>query len=276
LLVVIAVISLLMSILLPALSKARRQARSIRGMNNQRQIVIAVNSFAADNDGVYPDSVATIGVMGRFWNWHEPMKLMVHQARSPRMYRSVSAYLRTYLRDPDTVYCPNAPRRYKYFDQAWADGEGWDNPETPMTDDPLTGTYCFYWNYTGYVQGRERLFQGPRGPIGGRNQSRLLVSCFFGYDQYLSRGKYGSCEEFYKADFTEGSYEWPSYWSGEGAAGSAPPAVKLYAGYTDGHIESYMSGETAVMSVIRYPDSGEPYPSCLGPGDFYLPQRALP
>lgn len=276
LLVVIAVISILMSIVTPALSKARRRARAIRGMSNQRQIVLAVGSFAADNDGLYPDSVATIGRLDGHWNWHEPMKLLGHQARSPRMYRSASAYLRSYLEDPDNVYCPNAPRRYEHFDQAWAEGDKWDNPDTPMRDDPLTGTYCFYWNYTGYLKDRGTLFQGPRGPLGGANQSTLLVSCFFGYDQYLSRGKYGSCEEFGKADFTEGSYEWPSYWSGGDTSGSAPPDAKLHAGYNDGHIESYSSAETAVMSVIRYPETSEPYPSWLGPGDFHVPQSALP
>lgn len=245
-------------------------------MNNQRQIVIAVNSFAADNDGFYPDSVATIGRMESFWNWHEPMKMVGHQARSPRMYRTVSAYLRAYLRDPDTMYCPNAPRRYKHFNEAWAEGDGWNNPDTPMRDDPLTGTYCLYWNYSGCLEDRDRFFQGPSGPVGGGTQSRLLVSCFFGYDQYLSRGKYGSCEKFEKADFTEGSYEWPSYWSGEATSASGPPEVKLHAGYMDGHVESYLSSETAVMSVIRYPDTGEAYPSWLGPGNFHVPESGLP
>jgi len=276
LLVVISILSLLMSILMPVLSKARRQARAIRGMNNQRQIVIAVNSFAADNDDLYPESVATVGRIPGHWNWHEPMKLIGHQARSPRLHRTVSAYLRTYLSEADSVYCPSAPRRYKHFDQAWADGDGWDNPDTPMRDDPLTGTYCFYWNYTGYLKDRERLFEGPRGSLGGAAQSTLLVSCFFGYDQYLSRGKYGSCEEFGKADITEGGWEWPSYWSGRGTSASPVPRVKLYAGYTDGHIESYSSGETEVMSVIRFPETSEPYPSWLGPGNFHVPQSALP
>ena len=87
------------------------------------------------------------------------------------------------------MYCPSAPRRYKYFDQAWGDGDGWDDPDTPMRDDPLTGKYCFYWSYTGYLADQGRLFEQASGPIVGTNQSKLLVSCFFGYDRYLSRGE---------------------------------------------------------------------------------------
>lgn len=279
LVVVIAVIAVLMSILMPALSKIRRQARSIRGMNNQRQIVIAVSSFAEDNDDFYPDSVATVGTIENGWNWHEPMKVKGHTSRSPGARRSVSAYLRTYLPEAESVYCPSAPRRYDFFDDAWVAGDEWDNPDTPMRDDPLTGTYCFYWNYTGFIESRERFFEGPRGPVRGGGQSGLLVSCFFGYSQFRSRGDYGSCEMFRNAELTEGTDHWPSYWSGQGEAGSSPPAVRLWAGYTDGRVESYLSWDTVVMSVIRYPETGETYPShptWIGPGNFHLPRNALP
>lgn len=60
LLVVISIISVLMGILLPALGKVRRQAKTLIGINNQRQIVLAINCFAMDNDESYPESVATM------------------------------------------------------------------------------------------------------------------------------------------------------------------------------------------------------------------------
>jgi prepilin-type N-terminal cleavage/methylation domain-containing protein len=275
LLVVISVISLLMSILAPALSKARRQAQAIVGMGNQRQIVNAVNLFAMDHDGLYPESVATIGTEP-WWNWQEPTVLIGYRARSPRMHRSMSAYLRAYLEDADSVHCPAAPRRHTYIKEAWAAGDDWDNPETDPVLDPLKGTYCFYWNYTGYLEGREHFFEGPRGPAGGLAQSGLLVSCYFGYDHHRSPRAYGSCQYFHRADITEGRPLSSAYWSRDTGGRSPMPDVRLYAGYTDGRVESYPSSETSIMRVIMNPDTGEPYPYGIGPGEFYLPRNALP
>lgn len=54
LLVVIGIIALLMSILLPALNKAREQARMIKCASNMRQIFIGMRQYIDANKGVYP------------------------------------------------------------------------------------------------------------------------------------------------------------------------------------------------------------------------------
>lgn len=54
LLVVVAVIALLLGLLLPALSKAREQGRLMVCLNNMRDITMAANSYAADQDGLWP------------------------------------------------------------------------------------------------------------------------------------------------------------------------------------------------------------------------------
>ncbi len=277
LLVVIAVISALMGILLPALGKVRYQARMVVGTNNQRQIVTAASLFATDNDEQYPESVATIGDYKSYWNWQEPTMLIGYRARSPGMYRSMSAYIQRYLEDASVMYCPNAPRRYKYLQDAWNAGDEWDNPETDPVEDPLSGTYCFYWNYTGYLEERDYLFNGPRNSSAGRGQSKLLVSDYFGYDHYRSPNHYGSCEKFTGASITEGTLLSSAYWSrSKGRTGAAMPEIKLQAGYTDGHVEKYSSSDTLTMRVIWKPEIGEPYPYGIGPGNFYLPRNALP
>jgi len=160
LLVVISIIALLMGILLPALGRARMQGRMVVGISNQRSIVRAVNLYAMDNDEGYPDSIATIG-FGDLWNWQEPMMLTGYDTRSPRVRRSMSGYLRRYIENGKVVYCPNAPRKYEHLEAAWRAGDDWDNPDTPVRKDALSGTYCLYWNYIGYLN-RGKFFVGPR------------------------------------------------------------------------------------------------------------------
>src|SRR5512134_2480781 len=54
LLVVIAIIALLMGILMPALSRARKQAWGVSCGSNLRQVGAAANLFAEDHDGRIP------------------------------------------------------------------------------------------------------------------------------------------------------------------------------------------------------------------------------
>jgi prepilin-type N-terminal cleavage/methylation domain-containing protein len=54
LLVVIGVIAVLISLLLPALNKARQSATRVKCMSNMRQYGLAVRMYANDNDDYYP------------------------------------------------------------------------------------------------------------------------------------------------------------------------------------------------------------------------------
>jgi len=269
------VISIVTAILLPVLGKARRQARAVVNMNNQRQVVSGANCFASDNDESYPESVATIGVLDIHWNWQEPMVLTGTRGRSPRQRRSMSAYLRSYIPDAGTMYCPSAPRRYKYFQRAWDAGDEWDNPETPPKQDPVIGTYCFYWNYIGFLE-EGRVFRGPSGPSGGGGQSELVVSDYFGYGHWRSREQYGtfefysSCEKFKGSSVLAETWVGSAYW-----AGLRRRNVALRAGYTDGHVQTFTPSAAVPMKVSITADGSKPYPSGVGPGIIYLPEKAV-
>src|SRR4051812_29597842 len=71
LLVVIGIIAVLISVLLPALSKARRSAATVQCSSNMRQIAIAMLGYINDNKGNFPPTAtpAIPGVYPYGWWW---------------------------------------------------------------------------------------------------------------------------------------------------------------------------------------------------------------
>lgn len=85
LLVVISLIAILISILLPALGNARKQARSTVCMSNLRQWGLIVCLFAEDHNNKLPDSTRSVGDKGV---WYYSLK--------------------DYYQDPEIRTCPEA------------------------------------------------------------------------------------------------------------------------------------------------------------------------
>ena len=75
LLVVIGIIALLISILMPALSKAREQANAVKCMSNQRNLGNALIMFTNEHKGYLPKAWFNDGPSpGRqTWRWRDPM-----------------------------------------------------------------------------------------------------------------------------------------------------------------------------------------------------------
>jgi len=277
--------SVLMGVLLPALGKVRRRARVMLGMSNQREIGNGVTLCALDNDSLYPPSVATIGATDN-WNWSDPRKMTALYRTNLGPHRAMSEYLRDYVKDASVVFCPSGPKKYKYLQEAWDAGDNWNNPDTWLLADAMNGTYCFYWNYTGLLEGR--LFKGPGNLAGGRGQSKVLVSDYLGFAHWQNEKcyggnyyAYGSCEHFKGANVTPGEPQYPAgsaYWSGLKSDSFDLDAfdAKLHACYADGHVESFAAAETATMKVIKNRFTNEPYEyDEHGPGYFYVPINGL-
>lgn len=278
LLVVISIIALLMGILVPALGKIRTQARSILGAADQHQVVKALLCYASENGDLFPNSPA--GMSDTSWtkngNWAEPTTLVTTEARSRGAPRSMSTYLRSYIPDPSLLACRNAPREHEYLQEAWDAGDDWVNPVLGAGM-PLTSTYCFYWGgYTGFL-GLDEQFKGPAGVIGGSGESKVMMSCYFGYDHWRSRKVFSSCERFKGAGITEetplgSAYYWASPTP---TTDLSTLKIKLHATYMDTHVESYSPLETVPMEVIVNMETGAPYPPGVGPGVFFLPEDAV-
>jgi prepilin-type processing-associated H-X9-DG protein len=136
-------------------------------------------------------------------------------------------------------------------------------------------------NDRGWIPGQWSILRGPRTLYGGPGESDLLVSDYFGYDEARSPGLYGSCElinganvEAAKTDILASafwSYDIPDAANIEDIA----IRIRLNAGYTDGHVESYFPNETQLVKVSALSDGSRPYLKGIDPrypGLFFIPQ----
>lgn len=275
LLVVIGVLALSMGVLVPALSQARRTARSLVSASRQRQIVLAANLYATDHEGWYPESVATAAMLGRTWRWQEPRMIKACSARADGYRCSAAGYLRYYLPNAKVLSCPSSPAAYPYLKDLWRAGDAWDNPDTGYTDDHALGSYCLYWNYVGHLTGQDRPFAGPQTNDGRSRGGTLLVSDYFGFNNWRSPESFGSCEHLPKAEATSETREAAPYWFAKpkGEPDRAGVNVKLRAGFVDGHVETYGPEATVVLEVADALDGTSPAVSGfgLGAGQFFIP-----
>jgi len=98
LLVVIAIIALLLSILMPSLSKARSLACRLKCTHNLKQINLAVNMYLNENEDTYP--CAQDPLPAGYWLW---------MGRGWRSF--VEPYLSTRVskNNPSVLFCPEDP-----------------------------------------------------------------------------------------------------------------------------------------------------------------------
>jgi prepilin-type N-terminal cleavage/methylation domain-containing protein len=100
LLVVIGIIALLISILLPALNRAREQARRVACGNNIRQLLNAVHMYASENKAALPGGNPGGAALG--WLYE------LNKLSSPRRQEDVQyGQLYRYLSDTGIWHCPN-------------------------------------------------------------------------------------------------------------------------------------------------------------------------
>lgn len=121
LLVVISIIALLLSILVPALVKARAQGRSVVCSSNLKQIGLGFGMYLEDHDRkVFPlvyNGKNDKGQLGRLWYYgFEPGRSFSRPEGSRELFRE-SAKLFPYIKGYDSVeICPSFPYshgRYK-------------------------------------------------------------------------------------------------------------------------------------------------------------------
>ncbi|MHC4207960.1 MAG: prepilin-type N-terminal cleavage/methylation domain-containing protein [Planctomycetota bacterium] len=116
LLVVIAIIALLMSILMPALQRVKKQAQATTCLSNLRQIGVAASLYAGDNEWMIPR-----GSTGNNPIWFTQFLPYVGQRHNKGDYKSVKIYkCKSFPRTGNGLYdVPNSRQTVCYVINDW-------------------------------------------------------------------------------------------------------------------------------------------------------------
>ena len=102
LLVVIAIIAILAALLLPALAKAKEQAKLAKCTSNEKQIAIAYMLYADDHDGLLPVSGTEVPVGS---GWVAPSRWFLEISR---YISNKSSHYTDLVSGDKVVACPSA------------------------------------------------------------------------------------------------------------------------------------------------------------------------
>jgi prepilin-type N-terminal cleavage/methylation domain-containing protein/prepilin-type processing-associated H-X9-DG protein len=145
LLVVISLIALLISLLLPALGKAREAGKAAVCLSNMHQFATAMSGYVSDSKGYFPGD---------------------HRQLGPVSWITWAPRLRRYLSDSSTVfYCPSSPKEYRWT--PIYDFQPWQGDATlygyAPTERPLQGEeFCYGYNGWGNHE-----YSNPHYGLGG-------------------------------------------------------------------------------------------------------------
>ncbi|MCD6408437.1 DUF1559 domain-containing protein [bacterium] len=146
LLVVIAIIAILAAMLLPALSRARENARRAVCMNNLKQIGLAINMYTQDWDGNVP--VPDVG-LNWTWGFHDELDRLSYGTTVQGLGKLWQGH---YIKDLSVFFCPSITySTYSPPLKVSAVKNRWSDPDSQ----PTNTTYITYvYNHVALWKGK--------------------------------------------------------------------------------------------------------------------------
>ncbi|MBI9016911.1 MAG: type II secretion system protein [Phycisphaerae bacterium] len=254
LLVVISIIALLVSILMPALSKARETARMTVCASNQRQLLLGVTEYSADNDGKFPRHVAHRADGSFSWpsylNYYVDDTSRHGNLSTPRgsMFNAMGKY----IEDVGVFLCPLGPPTNTNFEKIYKD---------PEPNDHTNASYNSWWGGFPMTMADGRKFIGPTSDTNKKGQAKLLISDMLSFwpgsgnlQWWIShRSKSATKQEVDPVFGNNTSMFWVET---NAISANDPPDIKINAGFVDCHVSRY--GKDEIIA---------------GNGGFYIPQE---
>jgi len=113
-LVVVAIIALLISILLPSLSRARDESKNVVCQSNARQLGVGMRMYADAHQGYYPD--ADEWLTSKPWYW-DPDPVEYTAPKANRQSGRKEGLIFRYIKNPQAYLCPT-DKGYRAFAEA--------------------------------------------------------------------------------------------------------------------------------------------------------------
>jgi len=253
LLVVIAIIGMLLAIIIPALRRAKRQAKLMICGTHQRQLAYGLATYASDNDGKLPPHPSHPFEMPE-GNYHRPFELNWYgnqvQYSTSVDYPFAGRYLYDYLGDVEVFNCALSgikagtpwPPRGSGLDPVGTYGEFYRTGHFM----PLHSTYMLLWNYQGYnhkVSNHVDRSQGHfEGPSRMSSRNKLVVQDSLFYLTSNTNILWPSPQQtWYTSHSFRGSERVDPYYRMRDPDMAQFPEVWLSAGYLDGHVSKFKS-----------------------------------
>lgn len=148
LLVVISIIALLLSILMPSLSKVKEKARQVVCLSNCGQWALAGHIYCTDEDDSFPVRIASDGRVQYGWPWQ------YYKVRSNGyVYIDlIESFLKPYINEVEFIFCPSVRTSNRRF----INGESVENMDWEQIKQACRAKANPY----GYLEGDYSLFCG--------------------------------------------------------------------------------------------------------------------